>query len=188
MEKMEEQLNKDKDKEKSSKISAKLVLKWQGSQARKLLVDDLVSGLIPLESKGDCGMQPRDVYNMRPEFREFPYEKFRDQLRSLRNQISKKKESALSDCAALAHDETIHPKKLTNHRGELRWEGSVAQQLLRLDMNDGKHKSMKPSELYSSRLAYSEHCSLGTFREHIYQETRLRRKLRFGAHKKNATK
>jgi hypothetical protein len=80
-------------------------------------------------------------------------------------------------------DETIHPKKLKNHRGELRWEGSMAQQLLRLDMDDGKHQIMKPENLYNSRFEYLEQCSLGTFREHIYQEMRRRRKVRFAKNK-----
>jgi hypothetical protein len=171
------------DKDKTTTKSDKRALKWQGSQARKLLVDDLVSGHVPIKSKGDGGMKPQDVYNMRSEFREFPYDKFRDHLRCLRRQICEKKEAALSDSAALANDETIHPKKLKNHRGELRWEGSMAQQLLRLDMDDGKHQIMKPENLYNSRFEYLEQCSLGTFREHIYQEMRRRRKVRFAKNK-----
>lgn len=56
--------------------------KWQNSAARKLLEDDLINGVIPLESSED-GMSPKDVYLQRPEFAEFSYEYFRDRLRVL---------------------------------------------------------------------------------------------------------
>jgi hypothetical protein len=79
------------------------------------------------------------------------------------------------DSAALAHDRRIHPKAANNHRGEPRWEGSDAERLLRQDMDEGKHKTMKPQLLYNMRNEYYENYPLKIFREHIYQEEKRRK-------------
>jgi hypothetical protein len=55
---------------------------------------------------------------------------------------------AVTESAALANDRRIHPKKVLNPHGEPRLEGSETVRLLRLDMDEGKHHMMKPSELY----------------------------------------
>ena len=74
---------------------------------------------------------------------------------------------------------------LTNHRGELRWEGSEAERLLRLDMDEGKHTTMTPFDLYCSRSEYSDHYPLKVSRKHIDQEERPRKMLAQYTTKKN---
>jgi hypothetical protein len=72
-------------------------------------------------------------------------------------------------------DRRIHPKNALNHRGEPRWEGSEAVRLLRLDMDEGKHHTMRPRDLYQTRPQYYENYPLTVFRGHIDQEERRRK-------------
>jgi hypothetical protein len=131
----------------------------------------------------DNDMEPMDVYHQRPEFADFEYARFRDRLRELRRQIIDKNDSATSDSAALARDRQIYPKATHNHRDEPRWEGSEAARLLGLDMDEDKHKSMKPMELYNSREEYYDNYKLLVFRKHIDQEERRRKFLVYWASK-----
>ena len=75
----------------------------------------------------------------------------------------------------LAHGRRIHPEATHNQRGVPRWDGSKAQRLLRLDMDEGKHKNTKPMELFNSRPEYYEKYELKVFRGHICQEQRKRK-------------
>jgi hypothetical protein len=155
---------------------------WQNSEAKKLLLQDLRSGAIPLDSKS---MSPKDAYLKRPEFAEFGgYVNFPSRLRSARQQIDCMNNRAATDSAGLAHDRRIYPKAAKNHRGEPRWEGSEAERLLRQDMDEGNHKKMKPELLYNTRKEYYENYPLKVFREHIHQEDRRRKFLaQYGSHK-----
>ena len=149
---------------------------WKSSKAKQLLEKDLKEGTIPLTS---AEMSPKIVYHQREEFRQFDYEHFRNRLNDLRKRIRDKNNRASAESAALAHDRRIHPKATHNHRGEPRWEGSDAERLLRLDMDQGMHKIMKPQELWSSRKEYYENYSKDVFRGHIYQEEQRRKFLSY---------
>jgi hypothetical protein len=51
-------------------------------------------------------------------------------------QLSEKNTRALTAAAAITHDRKIYPKE-KNQTGKVRWDGSEAQRLLRLDMVTG---------------------------------------------------
>lgn len=159
---------------------------WHTSEAKKLLENDLISGKIPLHN-GNDGMEPKDVYLQRPEFAEFSYEYFRDRLRAIRNQISEKKSLASTDSIALSNDQRIHPRSTHNSRGEPRWEGSIAEQLLKSDVSKGRHTTMRPQDLYQSRPEYYNNYPLSVLRKHIDQEVR-RQKTRTMREEKNKPK
>jgi hypothetical protein len=156
---------------------------WGKSEAKRLLLYDLRHGVIPLDSSS---MAPRDAYLQRPEFCVTGYKNFPSRLRSAREQTKLKNSRCVSDSAAFAHDRRIYPKPATNHRGEPRWEGSETERLLREDMDNFKHKTLKPKLLYKSRKEYHEKYPLPIFREHIYQEEKRRKFLtQYGARYKN---
>lgn len=158
---------------------------WLNSEAKKLLLQDLRDGTIPVDSKS---MAPKTVYLLRPEFAEFDYKNFPGRLRSARQQIISKNNCAASDSTAFAHDRQLYPKAANNHRGEPRWEGSETERLLRLDMDESKHKTMKPQQLYQSRKEYYDNYPLTVFREHIYQEEKRRKFMaQYGSRNKNQT-
>lgn len=123
------------------------------------------------------------MYLYRPEFAEYEYRLFRTNQLQLRKNLKDKDDRAAAESAALAHDRRIHPKPTHNHRGEPRWEGSEAEQLLQFDVDEGKHESMKPQELYHSRKEYQNY-TLDVFRGHIYQEEKRRKFLAYCATKK----
>jgi hypothetical protein len=148
---------------------------WKHSIAKKLLEEDLCAGKIPLESDE---MTSKEVYLQRPEFSEFcEYKDFPRHLRELRKQISRKNERASIAAAAVSHDRRIYPKEVASITGKVRWEGSEAERLLRLDMDEGKHEAMAPRLLYAERREYREF-PLHVFRGHIHQEKRTRKFLR----------
>jgi len=109
-------------------------------------------------------MEPRVVYMQRPEFAKYPYDQFWDSLRDLRTKFWH------------CHPETrpwdsSTPKKLTNHRGEPRWEGSKAKRNLKHHIDKGKQDSMEPKDLYKTRIEYQDY-PLEVFRKHIQQEVK----------------
>lgn len=152
------------------------------ARRKKLLLQDLRSGTIPLD------MPPRDVYVQRPELAEFDgsYKHFPGCLRLARKQIICKNHSSASDSAALAHDRDFFLQVANITEGGPRWEGSAAQRHLQQDIEDGKHKTMTPKQLFESRKEYNEDYSLKVFREHIYQEDKGRKFLmQYGSRRKN---
>jgi hypothetical protein len=149
----------------------KMETTWKGSEAKRLLIQDLMSGEIPLDPKE---MEPAQVYLQRPEFANFDYERFCNRLRDLRAQIRASKHHASSDSAALTHDWCIYPKKPNKYCGEPRWEGSEAERLLQLDIDEGKNMSHVPIDLHKSRNEYKKY-PLKVFQKLIDQEERHRK-------------
>jgi hypothetical protein len=147
---------------------------WRLSNGKKLLINDLQTGVIPLSGSA---LSTREIFSMRPEFGyddPLNVAKFASRLRSARTQVLNDRCRAASDKALLEHDRTIHPKQPMNYRGEPEWDGSEAQEQLRKDMDEGKHTTMKPLLLYSSHEEYKKF-PLAVFRKHIYQETNRRK-------------
>jgi hypothetical protein len=60
------------------------------------------------------------------------------------------------DSAALAHDRAIYPKNAVDQCNRPRWEGSMAQQLLRIDVEENRQQENKKKlgDLYLSREEY----------------------------------
>jgi len=146
---------------------------WANSETKKVLRMMLRSGEIPLSSEQ---MPPDIVYWQDPSFAASPYEKSRDRLNAYRKEFKKKKALAADDLAALQSDRLLYPKSTTDSNGELRWEGSDAERLLKLDIDEGKHDQMKPEDLKKTRKEYNvEGLDLKTFRGHIHQEIKTRK-------------
>ncbi len=103
--------------------------KWENSEAKRILVQDLRDGTIPLTKEE---MRPRVVYNLpdRPEFRKWPQRNFTTNLRNLRAAIQRKNETSKFEEEALAKDQKLYPKPANNYQGEPRWEGSDVQHFL----------------------------------------------------------
>jgi hypothetical protein len=73
-----------------------------------------------------------------------------------------------TECAGYLHDMTIY-KLAKDIDGE--WHGMEAERLLKEDVKNGLHKTMKPRKLCLTRKEYRAF-KLDIFRGHIYQETR----------------
>lgn len=147
---------------------------WRKSDAKRLLRDDIISGAVP------SGMKPKDVYEMRPEYKEWPYKNFPTNLSNLREKISTEYEKALINLATYGHDMARLRTLRAGQPQVVLWHQSNAKWMLIQDINMGKHKQILPSELRMTRAEY-QMFDLKTFRNHIYQEVdkRMKRQFRF---------
>ena len=112
---------------------------------------------------------------MRPEYKPYVYERFRDNLRALRAKVKEDKERAAFEIDALAHDRSIHPIPEAAYPGAAypRWKGSEAERKLKIAMDQGMDEEMMPQELYEIDVDFQAF-PLEVFRNHIYQERRSR--------------
>ena len=151
---------------------------WQFSKAQQILKLDIKEGLITLD-RFDALTNPHatkaeEAYKMRPEFQKYSLDKFEEYLESMRVSIEKSKSRAIRDNNAVMQFREIHPKPPKNHRGEPRWEGSNAEELLKASMDEGNHKKMKPKELRKTKPEFQQY-NPKTFSSHIEQEIRARK-------------
>ena len=142
--------------------------KWQTCTAKRLLTEDILTGLIP------GNMPAKEVYELRPEYKATEWRLFSSRLRSLRKQIETSKQQSNNDAAALLHDCQLYPKKTHNELGLPNWDGSAAQTLLKTDIDNNRHTELKPKELYATRAEY-QIFTLKVFRGHIHQEVKRRK-------------
>lgn len=67
---------------------------WAKSKAKKMLYQDIMDGIIPLEARGEDKygeeMGLKDIYLSRPEFALYSYKKFSGRISSLRNTIKER--------------------------------------------------------------------------------------------------
>jgi hypothetical protein len=70
-----------------------------------------------------------------------------------------------------SHDEALNLR--ANNKPYPRWGGTIAEDLLRFDIDVGKHETMKPREIQATRPEYSLY-PLKVFRDHVQQERRAR--------------
>lgn len=104
---------------------------WKESEAKKLLKEDILSGVVTPE------MKPKDVYEMRPEYKLYPLKRFAPNLKNLRESIEKEKKKG--------------PKVVP-------WQDSMAKKLLEKDIDEGKVTSnMLPSEVYEMHPEYKQY-------------------------------
>lgn len=165
----------------SSRMVKSKKIKWSNSDARFLLREDIIAGAVP-ETMG-----ARIVYQMRPEYAEFEYNKFRSNLSNLRQSVAFSHERMIADCEAYGHDRGILNVLRNSEDGDegcIQWLGSDAKRLLKRDIDEGNHLPLKPSELYATRVEYQAF-ELKVFRKHLYQEldTRTKRAARFAKKK-----
>ena len=139
---------------------------WRKSEAKKQLIKDIKNGTIE-------GWGPKEVHLFRPFYEERPYENFRNNLRNLRKSLKDLQSLADEDAAALAHDEALDHLRKNSNPYPL-WHGSEAERLLKLDIDNGLHKQMHPSELKATRNEYKP-WPRKVFGDHIQQELRARR-------------
>jgi hypothetical protein len=140
--------------------------------AKALLELDLRTGVIPLES---CpGFRPKNVHEMRLEYKAIPYGRWTSRLYSARLRHRKQQVQAVDHSAALEQARKTHPTKSHNERGEPRWKGSRAAAFLKQDVANGKHIGVSKVQLRESRPEYMEF-SRRVFRGHVHQEVKTQK-------------
>jgi len=137
---------------------------WRYSDAKKQLIKDILDGTTD-------GKKPKEVHESRPEFKERKLSSFRGYLYTLRKALQEQKGRADADKAAFLHDEAL--KLRENNKPYPCWGGSVAERKLKIDIDAGKHKTMKPRQLQATRPQYAPYPPK-VFKDHIQQEIRSR--------------
>jgi hypothetical protein len=146
-----------------------------------LLRQDILAG------KVDESMKPKKIYEMRPEYKPYIYERFQSNYKNLLESIKKDQAKADSDSAALAHDFRLRPPVAYTSKGYPRWDGSNAQRFLKEDFNAGKVEKFTTMELRQSRPEYQDF-PLKVFRDHIHQERRSRTETPYWMNRKKMAK
>jgi len=150
-------------------------IKWKKSKAKQLLYTDLKEGLVPLEAKDEHGkstMKLNDIYNMRPEYAEYHYDKFSSRLSSLRKTVKDRIERQRLDQEAFDNYRTNHKEvSYYSHHGYIQWQGSKAQEQCLNDIKDGIHLKGK-MKLWASKPEYYQNFPLKVFRDKLNQELR----------------
>lgn len=144
---------------------------WRYSEAKKLLRNDIIEGRVCRDDMTD-----EQIYLSRPNYAVYNFENFKTNVKNLVDAIIRDQTRANRDNDAAKHDLkilTVDAATVAASTGKVRWPGSAAARLLKLDIDANKHLELKPKPLHASRVEY-QHFSLEEFRKHIYQETSSR--------------
>ena len=141
--------------------------KWRISQAKKLLLADLIANRCD-------GKDATEIYDMhKEEYHQYKFERFKANLKNLRDSVEKNQANAARDAEILAHDRAISTKPTVAAGGYPIWHKSEAEKQLKEAINNNEHKKMAPMKLREGNEEY-EKFPKKVFRDHIYQETRER--------------
>lgn len=155
--------------------------KWAKSKSKALLHAGLISGEITPT------MKPKQVWNMHPSIHgKWNYVSWSNNLHSLRSAINRDRGRMLDDVTAYGNDrEKLNNLRSSQPNPKPVWHTSDAAKLLKQDIKEGKHETMKPKELHKTRPEYLVF-DLGVFCKHIYQELDSvpKREMRFERKKK----
>jgi hypothetical protein len=159
-------------------------IKWQHSKAKQYLRAEIVAGNITE------AMAPKAVFEMLPQrHKAWGYKNFPSRLRSLRGTIKRDYARMQVDCESYGHDlALLLPLRESQPPKPAPWHKSKAFELLKVDIDNGLHKTTKPMALWATRPEYQAF-SLTIFRNHIYQEVdaRSKRSWRFEKKKRKQT-
>lgn len=164
-------------------------IRWADSAARRLLYQDIIDEVVPLEAKDEEGnllMSLEEIYSMRPEYLAFDFGKFGARLSYIRQSIKKEDNRAEADEEAFDIFVAHHDVSFHSHKGYVQWKGSEAQALALRDIANGVHDLTKKGgrnkeggfrALYNSRPQYYEAFPFPAFSEKIRQEIKTKKYL-----------
>ena len=148
-------------------------VKWQNSNARELLYQDILNGIIPLDARDEEGhetMTLQDIYATRIEYAAYDFDKFASRLDYLRTIIKKAESRAERDSEAFSRFVASQPVSHFSHKGYIQWQGSDAQALALVDIENEVHKHSGYKVMYLSRPEFCEQFPFRAFSEKIRQE------------------
>lgn len=153
---------------------------WMSSDAKQLIAQDMIDGFVPRTEKLTKELVDQiydQLYKGHEYFKNFPYdsERYLARMQSIQVTLTTWIQSAKKDAVSLRKDREKYPAPTHNIRGEPRWNGSEAQRLLKIDMDNGEHEKVSaPRFLWETRDEYKEF-SKKAFRKHIDQAKQSRK-------------
>ena len=150
------------------------VNKKEKRRVTNLLRKDIREGK-DLHSHNGSLLEVDAVYHSRSDFRKFNLQEFQTLLDEVREEHEKNtKQSSIDDKEVLDQLEFIGGMAERTHLGHKSWRVHPAKELLRQDLEAGKHLIMKPKNLHKSRPEYWKEeldgLPLKVFRKKIAQE------------------
>jgi hypothetical protein len=139
---------------------------WAKSEAKKMLLEDIVSGRID-------GWQPKQVYEdpaRHDLYKYYKRENFSTNLRNLREYVKNHRARAATDSIAMAETR----RELANHRNPNaapRWDGTRAQAILQRLIANGETANKKPAEIRASKPEFLVYTG-EQFRNHLTHKKR----------------
>jgi hypothetical protein len=151
----------------SKKVTKKTPPTWKDSEEKEALRKAIASGEVSTDPKKNT---PKEVFC--PEF-DFGgrYQSFGPRLRSLQSTVGKAQALANHDFSLLQADQEDKTPEIGSN-GKPRWDGSAAEQFLRVAVADGV--AVKPATLRTSKAVYGRFDGK-VFRDHIYQERKTQK-------------
>ena len=148
---------------------------WRSNNAKKIILDDLIKGILPRDDKEITAVEVWEAaYKYMDKFREVKFDQFKARLCDHRKQVSDMHKQTSRESEAPKHDVHLFPRQLKNTKGELKFCFHPSQQLLREDVQEGKHKEMTTSNLRLTHHEYQEF-SKQKFKERVYQEVQYQK-------------
>jgi hypothetical protein len=133
------------------------------------VLDDLQAGFLPLYERELSAEEAWEkMYKDEPEFVSVTFNMFKERLKDHCKQVIKLQKRAAFELEAFLHDRTLHPRSEQDRNGNKLFDVSETKYLLRMDIEDGKHLTMTPSQLQYTREEYMAY-PLKKFKEKIYQ-------------------
>ena len=136
------------------------------------------------KAEGINNMSAEEIWNSHSEFRKYDLESFITYNKNMLKLTKKRKQQINSEEASFLRDVEQFPRKTTTSRGLPFWHEHPASELLKNDETDGVAKTMKPKQLWKSRIEYQDF-PLSVFRKHIYQERTKQLASPFWQHRRN---
>ena len=146
-------------------------IKWDKSDAKKVIMDDLQCGRLKPDVSAEKAFS---FYKKLPQFEKVCISQFELRLADHRKQVNKQFKLASGEEEAFRKDQKLGFKntKTHNHRGELILHLSDVHDLLREDVQDNKHLGLTPSDFQSTRPEYAG-IDTTKFKERVkYEEKR----------------
>ena len=149
---------------------------WRTSDAREIVLDDLMEGRLPLDNDIVSEQEAWDeMYVSLPEFEDVVFSQFKQRLKDHRKQVTRIKEAENFFLNAFRRDKHLREEGfipgggLYDRHGNRIFDRSSAKPLLKEDVSDELHKTMTSEQLHASRDEYLE-WDLGVFRRKLRQE------------------
>ena len=151
----------------------KVLTAWE--IAKPLLEADYLSGEI------DDNWPRGKVHKKRPEYERVDINNFRNNWNRMKKSIGGLKQLAARDLRILHSDKLLYPTDPN------RWDGSLAQALLKQDIRDDFHEWFSSKDLYLSRIEYKQFYFERIFCPHYHQEIRSKKETNYWLVKKKLT-
>jgi hypothetical protein len=139
---------------------------WANSDEKKELVRMFMDEEIGNEE------QAIDVFNRVEMFKALTKKNWHSRFTSTKKQVTRKYARKDDDRARLTQSRALFPEQPVDLKGKPRWEGSVAETMLKKDVAEKIHEEyLTGKEFWKSRDSY-QRFERGIFLKHIFQEIR----------------